>query len=217
MPGNKRRLTMELVKIPTPEGDLMVRTITDEDIEPIVSYWHEGVRGHMRILGIDKEKLGTPEDTRSRLIIYIPRTDQTTQPNSFAIDLNGQLIGYSNINPYSRLENYPHVHLVDRTARSGAYLGLLAGSLFNSWLDSPEIDRLVLQTRTRVVGINQMLDRYVEISNTRYVSDPDGFAGPGEFHTRYLYKSDRQHITRVADDMHTAIMNGTFRPSLTDR
>ena len=35
-----------------------------------------------------------------------------------------------------------------------------------------------------------MLDKFVPISETRYIQDPDGVALPGEFHLRYAFRED---------------------------
>ena len=50
--------------------------------------------------------------------------------------------------------------------------------------------RLIHQTRTRNVGVNRMLDKYVPIAETRYIDQPDGVALPGEFHLRYVIRAD---------------------------
>ncbi len=40
------------------------------------------------------------------------------------------------------------------------------------------------QTRTRNIGVNRMLDKYVPVAETRHIERPDGVATPGEFHVR---------------------------------
>ena len=59
-----------------------------------------------------------------------------------------------------------------------------------TYFDSAPIDRLIHQTRTRNIGVNRMLDRYVPVAETCYIERPDGVALPGEFHLRYVFRKD---------------------------
>ena len=47
------------------------------------------------------------------------------------------------------------------------------------YFDTTNMTRLIHQTRTRNIGVNRMLDKYVPIAETRYIEDPDGVALPG--------------------------------------
>jgi hypothetical protein len=58
------------------------------------------------------------------------------------------------------------------------------------YFDLFPMDRLIHQTRTRNIGVNRMLDRYVPIAETLYIEHPDGVALPGEFHLRYVFRKD---------------------------
>lgn len=58
------------------------------------------------------------------------------------------------------------------------------------YFDVAPIAQLIHQTRTRNVGVNRMLDRFVAVAETRYIETPDGVAAPGEFHLRYVRRED---------------------------
>lgn len=42
-----------------------------------------------------------------------------------------------------------------------------------SYFDSTSMERPIRQTRTRKVGVTQMLDNFVPAAETRYIEDPD--------------------------------------------
>lgn len=42
-----------------------------------------------------------------------------------------------------------------------------------SYFDSTSMERPIRQTRTRKVGVTQMLDNFVPVAETRYIEDPD--------------------------------------------
>ena len=43
-----------------------------------------------------------------------------------------------------------------------------------------------------------MLDKYVKIAATESVERPDGLAGPGEFHIRYVRREDIPRFFAIA-------------------
>jgi hypothetical protein len=48
--------------------------------------------------------------------------------------------------------------------------------------------------------VNRMLDKYVPVAETRYVENPDGVAGPGEFHIRYVSREDLEGFFEMASE-----------------
>jgi hypothetical protein len=40
------------------------------------------------------------------------------------------------------------------------------------------------------VAVNKMLDHWVPVAETCHIEQPDGVALPGEFHLRYVLRSD---------------------------
>jgi hypothetical protein len=69
------------------------------------------------------------------------------------------------------------------------------------YFDLFPIVRIIHQTRVQNVGVNRMLDRYVLVAATRYISQPDGVARPGEFHLRYVYREDVPRFFALADPL----------------
>ncbi|MBO2448578.1 hypothetical protein J4573_15855 [Actinomadura barringtoniae] len=156
-----------------------------QDIEPFVSYWHDG-GADLAFLGIDLDKLGAREDTRKRFLDLCRRGEPKDRAVGFTFHLNDSVIGYTNINIQGRPKGYLHVHLTDPAARRrGVVSAILLQSLpvlADHVLTEYPIDGLVLETRTRNVGINRVV-RSVGLrpASTGHLEDPDGLAGPGEF------------------------------------
>jgi hypothetical protein len=42
-----------------------------------------------------------------------------------------------------------------------------------------------------------MLDRFIPVAETRWIEKPDGVALPGEFHIRYVWRSDVARIVAL--------------------
>jgi RimJ/RimL family protein N-acetyltransferase len=185
-------------------GQLTLRDARPPEADAFATYWHDSGDQHLAFLGIDRAKLGSREETRARFLRMI-RTPATEQASVvFTITLNDEVIGYTNLNRYGPDDNYPHLHTYrssvraarqaaggDEPGRAGAGLArVLVGPILGMFFDLFPIRRLVLQTRTRNVGINRALDAYLPAAETRHFDDPDGVAGPGEFHMRYVYRDD---------------------------
>lgn len=176
--------------VATPRGEATIRDLIAEDIDGIVYYWHNSGIEHLEFLGIDCAKLGTPEDTHHRFLRAIRASDPHQSNVALAITLDQRLIGYSNLNRYGPDDNYPHLHLIDPSSRAGGVATQCVPQILKVYFQLYPIRRLILQTRTRNTGINQVLDKYFPAAETRHFDYPDGLAGAGEFHVRYVSRSD---------------------------
>lgn len=176
--------------VATPRGEATIRDLVVDDIDDIVRYWHHSGTEHLEFLGIDCTKLGSPEDTRKRFLHAI-RTNDVNQANvALAITLDQRLIGYSNLNRYGPDDNYPHLHLIDPSSRAGGVATQTVPRILKIYFQLFPVRRLILQTHTDNTGINQVLDKYFPTAETRHFDNPDGLVGAGEFHVRYVSRSD---------------------------
>jgi RimJ/RimL family protein N-acetyltransferase len=167
-----------------------LRDLRAEDVEAVVSYWHDNGEAHLDAIGIDRALLGTREHTRQRLVKAI-RTGHPDQLHmAFAILVDGELAGYSLLNRHSPERNHGHWHIIRPDLRGSGLSTALYPHRIKMYFDAAPIERLIHQTRTRNVGVNRMLDRFVPIAETRYEETPDGVAAPGEFHIRYVHRAD---------------------------
>ena len=174
----------------TPAGTATLSDITAADIDAIVRYWHCGGEAHLDALGIDRALLGTPQDTRQRFVRAV-RSGALDQPNiACAINLNGVLVGYTLLNRYAPEINYSHWHITAPELRGARISSALYPHRIKMYFDLTPMTRLIHQTRTSNVGVNRMLDKYVPVAETRYIDRPDGVAAAGEFHLRYVSRSD---------------------------
>jgi RimJ/RimL family protein N-acetyltransferase len=182
---------MTFFEFELPFGTVAVRDIEESDIDMFVRYWHQSGDDHLRYLNIDRDALGTPEETYERFRASIRTGDPDQQTVAFAITLDDDPVGgYFNLNRYSPLENYPHFHVMDEDHRAMGGASACMPYGFELLFELFPIERMVLQTRTRVIAINKLLDHFLPVVETVYLEDPDGLAGPGEFNHRYIYRKD---------------------------
>lgn len=209
----KRGVTVHASAL-TRAGRLAVRDATPEDVDAYVNYWHYSGEEIKDLIGIDRKKLGSPEDSRKRFLnmVRVPGTEQANVV--FTVTLDDEVIGYSNLNRYGPDDNYAHLHTYRNYVRSllktkksakdaktgtglgGAVIGLIGGyfSLF-------AINRVVLQTRTTNRNINAVLDLYLPPAETKYVEQPAGLLAPGEMYVRYVYRKDVAWIRTHAETL----------------
>jgi len=183
-------------------GLLELRDALPSDSEAFVEYWHSSGEQHLNFLGIDRAKLGTREETQLRFLrmVRVPGLDQSSVV--ITLVLNGRVVGYTNINMYGPYDNYIHFHTYRSSVRSSmtAYRGVerrtggasvapvAIGLILSTFFALFPVQRLILQTRTRNLGINRALDHYMPVVETHWLENPNGLAEPGEFHIRYVYR-----------------------------
>ncbi|MBV8907305.1 MAG: hypothetical protein JOZ22_26985 [Acidobacteriia bacterium] len=167
-----------------------VRDLCVEDLAEIVRFWHESEDDFLDYLGIDRLRLGSKDDTFERFRRAIPAGDPSQQALAFAITLNSEFAGYTVLNRYTPEVNYSHWHITNPHLRGARLSTALYPHRIKTYFDRMPIRRLIHQTRTRNIAVNRMLDKFVPISETRYIQDPDGVALPGEFHLRYVLRED---------------------------
>lgn len=189
-PQNRQRGYRVHASVPTPVGVAGLRDLGVDDVEAVADYWHAGGEEHLDGLGIDRSLLGTRDDTRQRFRRALPTGDSDQRTLAFGITVDGELAGYTLLNRYTPEDNYSHWHIITPRLRAGGLSTALYPHRIKLYFDLTPILRLIHQTRTRNVGVNRMLDRYVPVAETRHVEKPDGVAAPGEFHLRYVRRED---------------------------
>lgn len=183
--------------VDTPRGIAALRDLMPDDIEHIVAYLHNESDTHLGKL-IDRQRLGTPEDTRRRFH-HALRTGETSQSSTgFAITVAAKFAGYTSLNRYTATDNYSHWHVTDPTLRGGGLSTLLYPYRIKLYFDLFPIDRLIHQTKTWNIGVNRMLDKYVPVAETRYIARPDGAASPDVFHLRHVFREDVARVFAIA-------------------
>lgn len=189
--------------VETPAGTAVLRALAPEDIDAVVRFWHESGDELLDFLGIDRARLGARDDTRQRFMRAVPTGDPTQMNLAFAIDLAGELSGYTLLNRYSPEVNYSHWHIIRPELRGAGLSSALYPYRIRMYFDAAPMGCLTHQTRTRNVAVNRMLDKWVPVAETRYIDDPDGVALPGEFHLRYVRREDipglleKARVTRI--------------------
>jgi hypothetical protein len=164
------------------------------DVEAVVRYWHEATDAHLDFLGIDRARLGSPDDTRQRFLAALRGGIPDQKCHAFGIKLDGLLVGYTLLNRYTAEMNYSHWHIIDPDRRAAGLSSALYPHRIRLYFDLFPIERLIHQTRTRNVAVNRMLDKFVPVAETKHIDNPDGVALPGEFHLRYVTREDVPRI-----------------------
>jgi hypothetical protein len=221
LPPQHEHLT--LLSLPMRAGLLSIRDAMPSDADAYVNYWHYSGDEIISLLGIDRKRLGTPEDSRKRFFSMI-RTPGADQINVlFTITLNAEVIGYSNLNRYGPDDNYAHLHTYRSSVRSalkvrstdvktGSALATVLIGLIGGYFELFPIRRLVLQTRTTNRWINRALDLYALPVETKYVDNPAGLAAPGEQHLRYVHREDVPWMLERAESLRKVEAGTTAYP-----
>ena len=195
-------------------GILAIQDANPYDVDAYVNYWHHSGQEIKKLLGIDQEKLGNPQDSRERFLKMI-RVPGIYQANViFSISLNNRVIGYTNVNRHGPDENYIHLHTYrsairstlraqqsdpSRNIKTGAGVaGVVIGLMMDMYLRLFPVRRLVLQTKPENRWINRALDLYLLPVVTKYVDRPAGLAAPGVLHLRYVGRTEATWMLRRA-------------------
>jgi hypothetical protein len=173
-----------------PVGQAQLADIAPDDIEAIVRFWHDSGDELLDYVGIDRAKLGPPENTRARYQRAVWTGDPNQANIAFAIRLDGRMIGYTLLNRYAPDINYSHWHIMDPVLRGAGISSMLYPHRLKMYFDLTPMQCLIHQTRTHNTAVNRMLDKWVPVAETRYIAMPDGVALPGEFHLRYVRRED---------------------------
>lgn len=181
-------------------GSAGLRDLVEAEIEAIVDYWHGGI-ADLDLLGIDRARMGTPDDMRGWYRARLRTGDTAQKQIAYAVTLDGELVGYTQLNQYKGGVGYSHWHIIAKDLRAGGISSALYPHRIKMYFETSNIKRLVHQTRTRNLGVNRMLDKFVTVAETRYVERPDGLAGPGEFHIRDVVRTDLPRLFARAAEL----------------
>ena len=171
-------------------GLVALGDLTEGDVPAIVDYWLGSGDEFLEFLGVDRARLGAAQDIYGRFSSAIRTGDPNQERIALRITLDGRIVGYTLLNRYSAYENYSHWHILSPNLRARGLSTALYPYRIKAYFDVAPIARLIHQTRTRNVGVNRMLDKFIPVSETRFVKKPDGVGSSGEFHIRYVTRED---------------------------
>lgn len=187
--------------IEAPSGLAGLRDITAADIPAIADYWISMPEEALAYMGVDRRRLGSPDEIHGRFLNAIRSGDTTQQNFALGITLNDRLVGYTLLNRHSAEVNYAHWHIIVPELRAKGLSTALYPLRIQAYFELAPIARLIHQTRTRNFGVNRMLDKFVSVSETKYIEKPDGVGSPGEFHLRYVRREDIPEILARAAEL----------------
>ena len=189
--------------VKTASGVAGLRDLTPADLPAIVDYWLLSPDEHLAFMGVNRQRLGSQEDIRRRFLNAIRTGDPSQSTISLGITSDERLVGYTLLNRYSEDLNYSHWHIIVSNLRAKGLSTALYPCRIKAYFDLAPISQLIHQTRTRNVGVNRMLDKFIPVSETKYIDKPDGVAEPGEFHLRFVRREDIPKIFARAVELGT--------------
>jgi RimJ/RimL family protein N-acetyltransferase len=196
-----REQASTFASVKTAHGIAGLRDLTATDLPTIVDYWVLSKAEYLDFMGVDRELLGSSEDIRRRFVKAIRTGDPNQSAIALGITLNERLVGYTLLNRYSEDVNYSHWHIIDSHLRGKGLSTALYPFRIKAYFDVAPISRLIHQTRTRNLGVNRMLDKFIPVSKTKLIDKPDGVASPGEFHIRFVKREDIPRIFARAEEL----------------
>ena len=176
--------------VKTVRGIAGLRDLTSADLPAIIDYWLLSPAENLDFMGINRQLLGSSEDIHTRFGNAIRTGDPSQSAIALAITLEERLIGYTLLNRQSEDVNYSHWHIIVPGLRGRGLSTALYPYRIKAYFDLAPISRLIHQTRTRNLGVNRMLDKFIMVSETKFIEKPDGVASPGEFHVRFVTRED---------------------------
>ncbi len=176
--------------VKTAHGMAGLRDLTSSDLPAIVDYWLLSPAEHLDFMGVNRQRLGSSANIHERFANSVRTGDPNQSSLALAITLDERLIGYTLLNRYSEDVNYSHWHITVLNMRGKGLSTALYPYRIKAYFDVARISRLIHQTRTRNLGVNRMLDKFVAVSETKWIDKPDGVASPGEFHIRFVRRED---------------------------
>lgn len=194
--------------VKTVAGIAALRDLGPDDIPAIADYWLLSPTEFLDHIGIDRKRLGTAEEIHGRFAGAIRTGDKAQSRIGLAIMLDERLAGYTLLNRYSDEVNYSHWHIMLPELRCRGISSTLYPHRIKTYFDLAPMTRLIHQTRTRNVGVNRMLDKFVPVAETKNIEKPDGVALPGDFHIRYVRREEIPRLFCVLDGMRTAGQSG---------
>jgi RimJ/RimL family protein N-acetyltransferase len=159
-----------------------MRDLEPDDIAALVAYWHEAEPSYLDFLGVDREKLGTPADTRRRFESLLRTGDPDPERVAFVWTADGEPVAYINLHFVSPDENYMHLHIIRPSIRGKG----LASSLYATVMqivfgEFSRVEQLLLVTQPHNEAINRMLTKVGLTFERRWYDEPDGLPRPGWF------------------------------------
>ncbi|MDQ3935488.1 MAG: GNAT family N-acetyltransferase [Actinomycetota bacterium] len=189
---------MEYLRTELGDAEVVLRDLREEDIEAFVAYWHESPPEHLDFLGVDREKLGTPDDTRERFRRSIRDSDPSQERVVFVVALDGRPVAYINLHLLGPEENYIHGHVVDAELRNRGIASLMSLRVLEVVFREFPIETLTLQTRATNARVNHVLEKLGLELEPRRLADPDGLPTPGDFR---VCEIDRAFVRRLVSGL----------------
>ena len=181
---------MDYLKTEVFGRNVVFRDLLPDEVDTIVSYWHDGDPDFLYSLGLDPAKLVSRNATRERIL--------SPGRAYFVIEVDGELVAYTNLNFRSESEACAHFHVLKPSARVKAVMYVVFPDVIQTFFSCFPLARIEMQTLPENRSISRMLRRFGLKSRREFLSNPDGLSRPGELHIWELKRSSavRHRVAR---------------------
>lgn len=167
---------------------IVLRDLVEDDIEAIVSYWHDGDPAFLHSLGADPAKLVSRETTRERLLSSLDPIGLPAKAY-FVLSSGRDLLAYTNLNFRSASEAFAHFHVLHTGFRIKAVMYVLFPEVVRTFFSRFPLERIEMQTRHDNRNIDRLLRRFGLTPRQEFLDTPDGFGRAGNFNIYELKRS----------------------------
>jgi hypothetical protein len=178
---------------------IVFRDLMETDIETIVDYWHGSDPGFLQSLGADLSKLTSRSATRERLSLTLNRGPEAHRAY-FVIASERELLAYTNLNFRSTTDACAHFHVLKRTSKVKATAYVVFPDVMRAFFSLFPLERIEMQTLPENRNIDQLLQRFGLQPRRAFMTQPDGFARPGELNIWEIRRDDvtiaHRHLER---------------------
>src|SRR5689334_9201016 len=121
--------------------EVTFRDLAAGDLPRIADYWLNADSAFLERLGVDASRFGGAEGIIARFESAIPTGDPGQSRLAFAFDVDGEMVGYTNLNRYNATENYSHWHVIDPQWRKSGLSTLLYPYRLETYFSCVPIER----------------------------------------------------------------------------
>jgi RimJ/RimL family protein N-acetyltransferase len=147
--------------------ELKVRPMGVEDLDVRVRYFQEATDEHLRLLGVDREKLHTLDAWARSFEECLTRPVETRTDHGLIWEADGEPIGFSTADRIVFGDSaYMHLHLLHSEHRRKGYGAALVRRSTRTYVELFELKRLFCEPH----AFNLAPNRAVQAAGFRYVS-----------------------------------------------
>lgn len=172
---------MEFSRIRFKDSEAVIRSLEEKDIDRLVDYWHSNDAAFLEGIGADFSKLSSRDATREKFQRALEGKVGPGERAVMVVTLEDQVVGYFNLNFWTREEAAIHAHVLDERMRHTGLATTIASNVLATCFVNLGLQRVIVQTLPTNRASNGFLEKLGLVGRREYIEKPDGMARPGEF------------------------------------